>query len=106
MTASPWLSLGTRGSPLALAQAHETQARLAAAHGREPDAVAIVVIRTTGDQIQDRALALAGGKGRFTKELDAAMLAGHIDIAVHSAKDLPTRLPEGIIVAGMISPLP
>ena len=102
MTASPWLRLGTRGSPLALAQAHETQARLAAAHGRAPDAVAIAVIRTTGDQIQDRALAEAGGKGLFTKELDAAMLEGRIDIAVHSAKDLPTRLPEGIVVAGYL----
>ena len=102
MTSSSWLKLGTRGSPLALAQAHETQQRLAQAHGRDPDGIAIIVIKTTGDQIQDRALSLAGGKGLFTKELDAAMLAGAIDIAVHSAKDLPTRMPAGIHVAGYL----
>ena len=102
MTSPFWLRLGTRGSPLALAQAHETQARLAAAHGRDPQGVNIVVIKTTGDQIQDRALSQAGGKGLFTKELDAAMLEGAIDIAVHSAKDLPTRLPPGIVVAGYL----
>ena len=96
------LRLGTRGSPLALAQAHETRRRLAAAHGWPEDAVAIVVIRTTGDAIQDRALAEAGGKGLFTRELDAALIGGAIDLAVHSAKDLPTLLPAEIALAGYL----
>lgn len=94
------LRLGTRGSPLALAQAQEARARLVAAHGWAEDQVEIVVIKTTGDAIQDRALAEAGGKGLFTKELDTALLAGAVDIAIHSAKDLPTRLPEEIAIAG------
>ena len=76
--------------------------RLAAAHGKDPEGVEIIVIKTTGDQIQDRSLSQAGGKGLFTKELDIAMLEGAIDIAVHSAKDLPTRMPEGVIVAGYL----
>ena len=96
------LRLGTRGSPLALAQAHETRSRLAAAQGWPEATVAILEIRTTGDAIQDRALAEAGGKGLFTKELDTALLAGDIDIAVHSAKDLPTMLPPGIALAGFL----
>ncbi len=94
--------LGTRGSPLALAQAHEVQARLAAAAGWPLESVAIVVIRTTGDAIQDRALSEAGGKGLFTKELDIALIEGGIDFAVHSAKDLPTLLPEAIDIAGAL----
>lgn len=102
MTSGSWLHLGTRGSPLALAQAHETQRLLGHAHGRLAEDIALHVIRTTGDRIQDRTLALAGGKGLFTKELDDAMLEGVIDIAVHSAKDLPTRLPDGIVVAGYL----
>ena len=96
------LRIGTRGSPLALAQAHETRRRLALAHGVGPDRYLLVVIRTSGDMIQDRALAEAGGKGLFTKEIDAAMLRGEIDVAVHSSKDLPTVLPEGIGVAGYL----
>ena len=102
MASSSWLKLGTRGSPLALVQAHETQNLLAQAHGRAAQDIEISIIKTTGDQIQDRSLALAGGKGLFTRELDAAMLEGAIDIAVHSAKDLPTRMPEGIVVAGYL----
>jgi hydroxymethylbilane synthase len=94
------IRIGTRGSPLALAQAHETRDRLAAAHGGL--AFEIVVIKTTGDLIQDRALGEAGGKGLFTKEIDAAMLRGEIDLAVHSSKDLPTATPEGIVVAGFL----
>lgn len=95
--ASP-LRIGTRGSPLALAQAHEVQARLAAAHPdlAEPGAIEIVVIKTTGDMVLDRPLAQIGGKGLFTKEIDEAQLAGRIDIAVHSMKDVPTVLPEGL----------
>lgn len=96
------LRLGTRGSPLALAQAHEARARLAAAHGWNEERLAVVVIATTGDAIQDRSLSEAGGKGLFTKELDIALMAGDIDVAVHSAKDLPTRLPEGIALAGFL----
>jgi hydroxymethylbilane synthase len=94
------IRIGTRGSPLALVQAHETRDRLAAAH---PGLTfEIVVIKTSGDLIQDRALAQVGGKGLFTKEIDAAMLRGEIDLAVHSSKDLPTLTPEGIVVAGFL----
>jgi hydroxymethylbilane synthase len=99
---APFLRLGTRGSPLALAQARETRRRLAATHGVHEDAVEIVVIKTTGDAITDRPLGEAGGKGLFTKELDAAQLDNSIDIAVHSAKDLPTALPPGLAVAGYL----
>jgi hydroxymethylbilane synthase len=99
---SIFLRIGTRGSPLALAQAHETRRWLARAHGVAEDRFAIVVIRTSGDMIQDRALSEAGGKGLFTKEIDAAMLAREIDLSVHSAKDLPTILPDGVRVAGYL----
>ncbi len=102
MAAAYWLRIGTRGSPLALAQTRETRRLLAKAHGADEDSIEIVVIRTTGDMIQDRALSQAGGKGLFTKELDAAMLEGRIDIAVHSSKDLPTLMPDGIVVAGFL----
>ncbi len=90
--------IGTRGSPLALAQAEETRARLAAFHPalRAPGAIAIVTIKTTGDRVQDRALAEIGGKGLFTKEIEEALLAGAIDLAVHSMKDLPNFLPRGL----------
>jgi hydroxymethylbilane synthase len=94
--------LGTRGSPLAMAQAHETRARLCAAHGLDPGRIAIVEIKVMGDQILDRALALAGGKGLFTRELDQALIDGAIDFAVHSAKDVPTFLPPQIEVAGYL----
>ncbi|MDJ1159784.1 hydroxymethylbilane synthase [Chelatococcus sp. SYSU_G07232] len=96
------LVLGTRGSPLALAQAREVQASLAAALGVALDHIALSLIKTTGDTIQDRALAEAGGKGLFTKELDASLLDGRIDLAVHSAKDMPTVLPEGLVIAGYL----
>ncbi len=96
------LRIGTRGSPLALAQARQVQARLAAAHGLDTDAIEICVIRTTGDRIQDRPLAEAGGKGLFTKEIEEALLAGSVDVAVHSAKDVPTWLPQGLILAAFL----
>ncbi|WP_131194785.1 hydroxymethylbilane synthase [Lichenihabitans psoromatis] len=96
------MKLGTRGSPLALAQAHEARRRLASANGWADDAIEIVVIRTTGDLIQDRALSEAGGKGLFTKELDRALIDCSIDLAVHSAKDLPTTLPAAIAIAGYL----
>ncbi|MBI2236517.1 MAG: hydroxymethylbilane synthase [Magnetospirillum sp.] len=98
MTAKPILTIGTRGSPLALAQTHEVRDRLAAAFPElaAPGAIATLVIKTTGDLVQDRPLAEIGGKGLFTKELDDAMLDGRIDLAVHSMKDVPTLLPDGI----------
>jgi hydroxymethylbilane synthase len=96
------MKIGTRGSPLALAQTHEVRRLLAAAHGCAEAQFEIVVIQTSGDMIQDRALSEAGGKGLFTKEIDAAMLRGEIDAAVHSSKDLPTLLPEGISIAGYL----
>jgi hydroxymethylbilane synthase len=92
------LKIGTRGSPLALAQAHETRARLMAAFGLPEDAFQITVIKVTGDMIQDRALKDIGGKGLFTREIEEALLAGQIDIAVHSMKDMPTLQPEGLIL--------
>jgi hydroxymethylbilane synthase len=98
----PLLRIGTRGSPLALAQAHETRARLAHALKEPEDSIKIVIIQTTGDQIQDRALSESGGKGLFTKEIDEAQLAGRIDISVHSGKDLPTKLPDGLCEAGYL----
>ena len=92
------LKIGTRGSPLALAQAHETRDRLAAAHGLEAAAFEIVVIKTTGDRVQDRPLGEIGGKGLFTKEIEEALLAGGIDIAVHSMKDMPVDQPGGLVL--------
>lgn len=96
------LKIGTRGSPLALAQAHETRDRLMAAHGLGAEAFEIVVIHTTGDNRQmidaDRPLKEIGNKGLFTKEIEEAMLRGDIDIAVHSTKDMPTVQPEGLVL--------
>ncbi|HYM03708.1 MAG TPA: hydroxymethylbilane synthase [Stellaceae bacterium] len=99
--ARPLLRIGTRGSALALAQAAELAARLAAAHAplAEPGAIETVVIKTTGDQVKDRTLAAIGGKGLFTKEIEEALLAARIDLAVHSLKDLPTFLPDGLVLA-------
>lgn len=96
------LTIGTRGSALALAQAHEVRARLMAAHGLSQDAFAIEVIATSGDRIQDRPLSEAGGKGLFTKEIEEAVLAGRIDVAVHSSKDMPTRLPDGLELSAFL----
>lgn len=92
------LRIGTRGSPLAVAQAEETRDRLMAAHGLARDAFEIVVIRTSGDRIQDRALSEIGGKGLFTKEIEEALIARNIHIAVHSMKDMPTVLPDGLAI--------
>lgn len=92
------LKIGTRGSKLALAQAHETRDRLAAAHGLPPEAFEIVVIKTTGDRITDRPLKEIGGKGLFTREIEDALLSRQIDIAVHSMKDMPTLQPEGLVI--------
>jgi hydroxymethylbilane synthase len=94
--------LGTRGSPLALTQAAMTRDALCAAHGWEADAVELVVIRTTGDRVQDRALAEIGGKALWTKELDRALLDGAIDAAVHSMKDVETVRPAAIRIAATL----
>src|SRR5437763_3136699 len=75
---------------------------LAAAHGVAEDALEIVTIRTSGDRIQDRPLSEAGGKGLFTKEIEEALLSGAIDLAVHSAKDMPTLLPDGLMLASCL----
>lgn len=94
------LRIGTRGSPLALAQAHETRDKLIASHKKLADegAIKIVIIKTTGDKILSQPLADIGGKGLFTKELDEALLNNEIDIAVHSMKDVPTYLPDKIFL--------
>lgn len=92
------LKIGTRGSPLALAQAYETRDRLAAAHDLPHEAFEIVVIRTSGDRIVDRPLKEVGGKGLFTKEIEDAMLSAEIDLAVHSTKDMPVEQPDGLIL--------
>lgn len=97
-TPSRPLRIGTRGSVLALAQAHETRARLMAAHDLPEDAFEIEVIKTTGDRILDRALKEIGGKGLFTREIEDALIAGEIDIAVHSMKDMPTIQPDGLVI--------
>jgi hydroxymethylbilane synthase len=99
---SAWLRIGTRGSPLALAQAHQVKNLLIRAGALDVEQIAIVVIRTTGDMIQDRPLSEAGGKGLFTKELDLAQIRGDIHIAVHSSKDLPTLLPPELEIAGYL----
>jgi len=96
------LRIGTRGSPLALAQAREVRARLAAAFKFELESMELNVIRTSGDMVQDRPLTDIGGKGLFTKEIDQALIDGAIDLAVHSAKDLPTVLPRELTIAGYL----
>jgi hydroxymethylbilane synthase len=96
------LRIGTRGSALALAQAHETRDRLMAAHGLPQAAFAIHVIKTTGDAVLDRPLSEIGGKGLFTKEIEEALLGGAIDLAVHSMKDMPTVLPDGLTMAAYL----
>ena len=87
---------------MALAQAHEVRDRLRAAHSLAEGQIEIVIIKTTGDSIQDRPLSEAGGKGLFTKELDIALMRDDVDIAVHSAKDLPTLLPDAIAIIGYL----
>lgn len=96
------LKLGTRGSPLALAQAHETRRRLMAAFDLSEEAFEIVIIKTTGDEKSlidtDTPLKLLGGKGLFTREIEQALLDGGIDIAIHSMKDMPVLQPEGLVI--------
>ena len=92
------LRIGTRGSPMALFQARLVRERLRAAHPElaEDSAVELVIIRTTGDRVQNRLLAEIGGKGLFTKEIEEALLDQRIDVAVHSLKDMETALPAGL----------
>ena len=90
--------IGTRGSPLALWQAHEVRRCLMAAFGLPEAAFAVVAIKVTGDMVQDRALKEIGGKGLFTREIEEALLAGGVDIAVHSMKDMPTLQPDGLML--------
>jgi hydroxymethylbilane synthase len=96
------IRIGTRGSRLALWQAGAVRDALAAAHGLDPQTIAIVPIRTSGDAIRDRALADAGGKGLFTKEIEEALLTGAVDLAVHSAKDIETFLPAGLVIGACL----
>jgi hydroxymethylbilane synthase len=99
---APLLRIGTRGSRLALWQAEEVRRRLCAAHGLPPAEIAIAPIATTGDKVRDRPLAEIGGKGLFTKEIEEALLAGSIDLAVHSMKDMPAQLPAGLCIASLL----
>jgi len=92
------LKIGTRGSPLALAQAHETRDRLSTAFDLPREAMEIVIIKTTGDAVLDRPLKEIGGKGLFTREIEEDMLSGKIDIAVHSMKDMPVEQPAGLVL--------
>lgn len=94
--------IGTRGSPLALAQAHETRRRLMEAHGLPEEMFEIVALSTQGDRIQDRALAAIGGKGLFTAELEEQLADGRLDLAVHSSKDMPTLLPQGLYISAFL----
>jgi hydroxymethylbilane synthase len=96
------IRIGTRGSPLALAQARLVQARIVAAHELGDDACELIVIKTTGDRIVDRPLSEAGGKGLFTKELEEALLTSAVDLAVHSMKDMPTLLPDGLTIGAIL----
>jgi len=94
--------LGTRRSPLALAQAEETRVRLCAAHGLDPEAVVLVPVVASGDKVQDRPLAEIGGKALWTRELDAWLIGGEIDAAVHSAKDVETVRPEALALVAFL----
>lgn len=101
-TPSRPLRLGTRASPLAMVQAHLVRDALLAAHGWPEDAIEICSMVATGDRIQDRALAEVGGKALWTKELEAALVAGEIDFAVHSMKDVETERPREFAIAAML----
>src|SRR5688500_8225471 len=96
------LILGSRGSPLALAQARMTATALEQAHGWAPGTVQIIPVKTSGDRIQDRPLAEVGGKALWTKELDLALLAGETDASVHSMKDVESERPDSLIIAAML----
>jgi hydroxymethylbilane synthase len=94
--------IGTRGSPLALAQAYETRNRLMQAHNLPEEMFEIVVLSTKGDRITDRSLSEIGGKGLFTEELEQQLSSGELDLAVHSSKDMPTKLPDGLYLSAFL----
>jgi hydroxymethylbilane synthase len=96
------IRIGTRGSKLALAQAYQLRDRLIAAHPLTEDDFDVIIIKTTGDLITDKPLAEFGGKGLFTKEIEDALIASGIDLAVHSMKDMPTKLPEGLEISCLL----
>jgi hydroxymethylbilane synthase len=98
LQSAPFLRIGTRGSPLALAQAHLVRRLIAAANGVAEAEIAIEVIQTSGDRLKEAALSEVGGKGLFSKEIEAALHEGTIDIGVHSSKDLATTLPDGLFL--------
>ena len=102
MQSAAFLRIGTRGSPLALAQAQLTQRLLAEAHGVAPERIEIRVITTSGDKLTDRPLSEAGGKGLFSREIEAALAAGEVDLGVHSSKDLASWLPDGMVLAAFL----
>ena len=108
MPTQPPVRIGARGSKLSLAQAGQVQRRIAGLLGADPkdaaqvEAVApLIVITTTGDRVQDRRLLEIGGKGLFTKEIEEALLEGRIDCAIHSLKDMPAALPDGLCIAAI-----
>lgn len=102
MQSTPFLRIGTRGSMLALAQAHLTRRLLAEAHQVAEDRIEIRVISTSGDRITDRPLSEVGGKGLFSKEIEAALVSGEVDLGVHSSKDLASQLPDGLVLAAFL----
>jgi len=102
MPETPLLTLGTRASPLAMAQAHEARARLCKAHGWDENAVKLVPVVASGDKVQDRALAEIGGKALWTRELDQWLGEGRIDAAVHSLKDVETIRPDAFTLAAIL----
>ncbi len=99
-SATPLITIGTRGSPLALAQAHEVRALLCRAHGLAEDRIAVLAVSTAGDRSQasNRPLSDFGGKGLFSKEIEDRILSGEVDLGVHSSKDMATSLPEGLVM--------
>jgi hydroxymethylbilane synthase len=102
MANHPLLKLGTRRSPLAMAQTEETRRRLCAAHGWEPEAIELVPVLASGDKVQDRPLADIGGKALWTRELDQWLSDGSIDAAVHSLKDVETWRPDNLALAAIL----
>jgi hydroxymethylbilane synthase len=102
MQSAPFLRIGTRGSMLALAQAQLTRRLLAEAHGVPAERIEIRVITTGGDKLTDRPLSEAGGKGLFSREIEAALADGEVDLGVHSSKDLASWLPDGMVLAAFL----
>ena len=102
MQSAPFLRIGSRGSPLALVQARLVQKLLAEAHAVPPERIEIQTFTTSGDKLTDAPLSEVGGKGLFAKEIEDALTAGHIDLGVHSSKDMATTLPDGLVLAAFL----